>query len=88
MSTRSPPSPPSHPCTAEYLGAVIGYMPITYWDAYFKSLLFHLSALDPAGAECRNINRALGDMQLMACGDAAERSLAVSRRRFRDLFQR
>lgn len=62
----------------ECFGAVTGGMPILFWDACFQYLLERFEVECPEWPRNQKINQALGDLQLMACGDGAETSLAVS----------
>lgn len=73
-----PFSSSSQGVTPECFGPVYGGMPIPFWDGYFKFLLGQLEAECPEWPRTDKVNRALGHMQLMACGDAAAMSLAVS----------
>lgn len=59
-------------------GPVFGAMPIQFWDKSFQYLLYIFAMECPEWPRNQKINQALGDLQLMACGDAAEISLAVS----------
>lgn len=67
----------------ESFGPVYGWMPIPFWDGFFQFLLGHLEAECPEWPMTDKVNRALGHLQLMACGDAAVMSLAVSFLAFR-----
>lgn len=62
----------------ESFGPVYGWMPIPFWDGFFQFLLGLLEAECPEWPVTEKVNRALGHLQLMACGDAAAMSLAVS----------
>lgn len=62
----------------EQFGTVEYSMPTAYWDAYLSFLLSRLAAEYPGLTQSQLLNLALGDLQLVANGDAALRSLAVS----------
>lgn len=58
-------------------------LPISHWDVYFHILTTQLQRNLPDCDETQRINLALCHLQLLACGDAALDSLAVSARVFR-----
>lgn len=78
MSNITSLSPTTQGIIPECFDTITRGMPIPFWDRYFQFLLDRLEQECPGLSRCDQVNRALGDMQLMACGDAAVVSLAAS----------
>lgn len=57
---------------------VTGKLPIAYWDIYFNILTKRLAEEFPESDHTERTNVALGNLQIIACGNAALDSLAVS----------
>lgn len=56
---------------------ITGKLPIAYWDLYFEALSERLAQEFPEWDQTQRTNLALGNLQIMACGNAAMDSLAV-----------
>lgn len=56
---------------------ITGKVPIAYWDLYFQALSERLAQAFPEWDQAKRTNLALGNLQIMAWGNAAVDSLAV-----------